>query len=199
MTISNDTMRILELAGVQVNNDSQNISEDENDIVIHKYGSDLDGMPAKLLGSEGSGIYAVVCKDKNGQEHRFTVNKNEFTRHQPNVKEEDFDYGDQDVEGDGKEVDPDTYIWKGPHTPQRIVKGMMGDNALVTEIHSKILSEYKEFISEDDDRDNAEGNQSPLTNAERINFDKDPFHGEEAVDDGSRSPLSTIERYPALD
>jgi hypothetical protein len=35
---------------------------------------------------------------------------------------------------------------------------------------------------------------SPLTQSERINFDKDPQANEEPVTDGSRSPLSKIVR-----
>lgn len=111
----------------------------------------------------------------------------------------DYDYGDQDNEQAGHPVDPDTYIWKGPRTPQRLVKGFAGDNPLISELYSKYSEQYSKYLLEDENRENADGNESPLTNPTKPEFDKDPLSGETPVDDGSNSPLSTIVRQPVLD
>jgi len=51
---------------------------------------------------------------------------------------------------------------------------------------------------EEADRENEEGVMSPLSDPTKPEFDKDPMSGEKPVDDGSRSPLSTIKRQHAF-
>ena len=53
---------------------------------------------------------------------------------------------------------------------------------------------YARFLAEADQPDDNDGTLSPLTSDSRNEFNKDPFSGEEAVTDGSRSPLSSIKR-----
>lgn len=114
----------------------------------------------------------------------------------------DFDLINQDNDSEGHEVDKDSYMWQGPATNQRMVKGMQGDNPLIAELHDKLLSKYEEYLSEDidpEDQENvAAGRVSPLTNPTKATFDKDPTSGEEQITDGTRSPLSRIKRQDAF-
>lgn len=107
-----------------------------------------------------------------------------------------FDYGQQDIDDEGHEVDVDTYMYHGPKLPQRIVKGGQGDNSLISEIHRSLVSKYNDFLAED--RENDDGIMSPLSDPTKPEFDKDPLSGEETVDDGSRSPMSAIKRQPVF-
>ena len=109
----------------------------------------------------------------------------------------EYDYGQQDVDEEGHEVDPSTYIWNGSKLPQRLVKGTQGDNPLVSEIHDKLLEQYDAFLTEAD-RENEDGTLSPLSDPTKPEFDKDPLSGKTPVDDGSHSPMSTIARQAAL-
>ena len=108
----------------------------------------------------------------------------------------EYDYSNQDNDAEGHEVDSSTYIWNGSKLPQRIVKGSLGDNPLISELHATIVSKYAEFLAEE--RENEAGNYSPLSDPTKPEFDKDPLSDETPVDDGSHSPMSTIERQPAL-
>jgi hypothetical protein len=114
----------------------------------------------------------------------------------------DFDHGQVVITDEGEEVDPDLYMWKPTAGEQKIVKGGMGDNPLIAEAAAKIaqrmLEDYKSFLGEADDSDdhgkNQDGQLSPLSMADRVNFDKDPTAKEEPVTDGTRSPMSRISR-----
>lgn len=108
----------------------------------------------------------------------------------------EYDYSNQDNDSEGHEVDPSTYIWNGSKLPQRIVKGSLGDNPLISELHATLVNKYAEFLAEE--RENEAGNYSPLSDPTKPEFDKDPLSDETPVDDGSHSPMSTIERQPAL-
>jgi len=113
--------------------------------------------------------------------------------------EEEHDFGHTDHPDAGEPVDVDTYMYKAPVGKQRIVKGMMGDNSLIKEdanrLFAKLKGDYRAYIAEAElAASNASGAQSPLTATDRDDFEKDPFAGEEPVNDGSRSPLSTIKR-----
>lgn len=108
----------------------------------------------------------------------------------------EYDYSAQENDSEGHEVDPSTYIYNGSKLPQRIVKGTQGDNPLISEIHASMINKYAEFLAEE--RENEAGNYSPLSDPTKPEFDKDPLSDETPVDDGSHSPMSTIERQPAL-
>lgn len=115
----------------------------------------------------------------------------------------DHDFGNQDHPDVGEPVDPDSYMYKAPNGPQRVVKGMLGDNSLIKEdakkLFTKLKNDYKSYVAEADlAASNTPGANSPLTSADRDEFNKDPFAGDEAVTDGSRSPLSTIKRQKVL-
>jgi hypothetical protein len=58
--------------------------------------------------------------------------------------------------------------------------------------------EYRSFLAEADLEHSNAGSQSPLTYTDRDKFDKDPFHDEDPVTDGSRSPLSHIGRQDVM-
>jgi hypothetical protein len=117
-----------------------------------------------------------------------------------------FDYGEVVIDEDGEEVDPETYMYRATNGEQRIVKGMQGDNPLISEeaieLHTKLLSEWSTFLSETadeiDDTDKEEnissGQLSPLTYAARSSFDRDPQRDQKPVTDGSRSPMSSVIR-----
>ncbi len=115
----------------------------------------------------------------------------------------DNDFGHTDHPDVGEPVDPNTYMYKAPNGPQRIVKGMLGDNSLIKENASKLFvklkNDYRAYIAEADlAASNVPGAQSPLTATKRDAFEKDPFAGSNAVVDGSHSPLSTIKRQDVL-
>jgi len=117
--------------------------------------------------------------------------------HELEEDQAEYDYGDQDVDPEGHELDADSYVWQGAKLPQRIVKGTQGDNPLISELHREITALYKEYLAEEE-RENEDGMMSPLSDPTKPEFDKDPLAGEEPVDDGSHSPLSTIERQPTF-
>ena len=114
------------------------------------------------------------------------------------VEQADYDHGEQNTHGAGHEINPSTYIWKGPKLPQRLVKGFAGDNALVSEVYEKLSNAYEHFLAEEEKRENASGDMSPLSDPTKPEFDKDPLSGKTPVDDGSHSPMSTVKRQPAL-
>lgn len=175
---------------------------------LHVMQSDLTEMPddviriftlAGVKQPEGShentaelnDISAVTCDSSDD-------NMEEVNPYSASLDEEqaEYDYSKQDNDEEGHEVDPSTYIWNGSKLPQRIVKGSMGDNPLISEIHATMINKYAEFLAEE--RENEAGNYSPLSDPTKPEFDKDPLSDETPVDDGSHSPMSTIERQPAL-
>ena len=107
----------------------------------------------------------------------------------------EYDYGHVEVDDEGHPVNVKDYTYKTTVSPQRMVKGMSGDNPLVAELHEHLVTEYKRFLEESNEND---GSLSPLSTPDRQEFDIDPFAGETPVDDGSHSPMSTIIRQPAL-
>lgn len=114
----------------------------------------------------------------------------------------EHDHGHESVSDDGIEVDPSSYIWNATVSPQRMVKGTMGDNPMVGESETvqrfkKIVTDYVSYLNESD-LPNEDGQASPLTTADRQEFDKDPHAGEEPTADGSMSPMSQIERQDVM-
>lgn len=107
----------------------------------------------------------------------------------------EYDYGYADVDDEGHPVNVKDYTYKTTVSPQRMVKGMSGDNPLLAELHEHLVLEYKKFVEESIEND---GSLSPLSTPDRAEFDTDPFSGDTPVDDGSHSPMSTIKRQPAL-
>jgi hypothetical protein len=112
----------------------------------------------------------------------------------------EFDHGNKEADDEGKEVDVDTYVYQPDRLPQHF--GKQGDNTLNDPLNEKagtifhnLQEAYKAYISE---AENEDGSMSPLSDPTKPEFDKDPFSGEEPVDDGSRSPMSTVKRQPAL-
>lgn len=134
-------------------------------------------------------ISCAICGSSDHDEHSCPE-----TIMAENVAE--FDYGHDEIDDDGDEVEIDN--WRDSKLPQRIVKGGQGDNPLISELHEHLLAEYSKYIAEGDDRENDDGVMSPLSDPTKPEFDKDPFSGDTPVDDGSRSPMSTIKRQPAL-
>jgi len=111
----------------------------------------------------------------------------------------DHDFGSQEHSDSGEPVDLDTYMYKAPDGPQRLVKSVMGDNPLIKEdsekLFAKLKGDYRTYVAEAElAASNAPGANSPLTATDRDDFEKDPFADEEPVTDGSRSPLSIIKR-----
>lgn len=109
----------------------------------------------------------------------------------------EYDYGSQDVDDKGHPINPTDYEWQASKLPQRIVKGVMGDNPLVSELHAHLLKEYNDYLIEAN-IENEDGAMSPLSDPTKPEFDKNPLSGEDPVVDGSRSPLSRIKRQHAF-
>lgn len=120
-----------------------------------------------------------------------------------NLDEED--YGHDNPSSVGKNVDVNSYMYKGPRLAQRLVKGVMGDNPIADANLSeatmdrfvKLANDYANFLAESD-IPNEDGQESPLTAADRTEFDVDPFAGETVKDDGSMSPMSQIKRQDVM-
>ena len=113
----------------------------------------------------------------------------------------DHDYGHDEKSEIGEPLDVEDYVWDGPHLNQRF--GKIGDNTLMAEraitLFKNYSDQYSQMLEEADlDPSNA-GFDSPLTANSRDEFDKDPFVDETPVDDGSRSPLSTVKRQDVME
>lgn len=108
----------------------------------------------------------------------------------------EYDYGHKKFKDEGEEIDEPDLIWKAVENPQRI-KGSPGDNGLIQELHSHLLTQYEQYLAEAD-RENDDGIMSPLSDPTKPSFDKDPLSDKEPVDDGSHSPMSTIVRQHAF-
>jgi hypothetical protein len=112
----------------------------------------------------------------------------------------DHDYGSDKKSSTGEPLDVQDYVWDGPHINQRF--GKIGDNTLMSERKDTLLKslteQYEQYLAEAELAPSDVGSQSPLTATTRDEFDKDPFSGDDAVTDGSHSPLSTIKRQDVM-
>ena len=112
----------------------------------------------------------------------------------------DYDHGHDEVDSDGEEVDVDAYMYKPGRLPQRMVKGLSGDNPLQEEAigaYTKIIKNYLAFLGEAD-APNEDGAASPLTASNRDEFVKDPNVDKEIEADGNMSPMSNIKRQDVM-
>jgi hypothetical protein len=113
-----------------------------------------------------------------------------------------YDYGHKDYIEDQEEFTITDYNFRGrADLPERLTSAQFGSNALKNEMKEsafdQIKNKYLDFLNEA--RENDAGYASPLTANARDEFDKDPLAKEEVVDDGTRSPLSRIERQELPD
>lgn len=109
----------------------------------------------------------------------------------------EYDYGHHDPTQEGHEFDLKDYNFKGrADLPERLTSARFGSNPLKSEMEEsafvKLKNKYEQYLEES--RENEAGQESPLTANARDEFDHDPLADEEPVVDGSRSPLSRIER-----
>lgn len=200
-TINPDAItRILALAGMTVPASTTAIPAPIPAPILAPVSSGIDSMPPmpgdmppqpiEMPFSTDSGESCAVC----GGEDHSEIDCPDVMTSQGDVTEidelADFDFG-QDIDDEGHEIDKGNYTWNGPSTPQRMVKGMQGDNPLVSELHGKILSDYEEYLAESENED---GLMSPLSDPTKPEFDKDPTSDEEPITDGTRSPMSRIKR-----
>lgn len=107
------------------------------------------------------------------------------------------DYGHDDPTKEGHEFDIKDYNFKGrADLPERLTSARYGSNPLKSEMREsaflRLKAQYQAYLEES--RENEAGLSSPLTANERDEFEHDPLADEEPVTDGSRSPLSRIER-----
>jgi hypothetical protein len=114
----------------------------------------------------------------------------------------EYDYGHRDPTDEGHEFDLKDYNFKGrADLPERLTSARFGSNPLKSDMKEsafdEMMSRYQQSLEEG--RENEAGLASPLTANNRDEFDHDPLAGEEPVDDGSRSPLSRIERQTLPD
>lgn len=112
----------------------------------------------------------------------------------------EYDHGHDHHSGVGEEVDPDTYLWQPKRAKQHF--GKQADNTMddpineaANRLYHSLTEAYQEYLRES--RENDTGVMSPLSDPDIEDFDKDPMSNEPVVDDGSRSPLSTVRRQPA--
>lgn len=108
-----------------------------------------------------------------------------------------YDYGHEDPTEEGHEFDIKDYNFKGrADLPERLTSARYGSNPLKSEMREsaflRLKAKYQAYLEES--RENEAGLSSPLTANDRDEFEHDPLADEEAVTDGSRSPLSRIER-----
>lgn len=108
----------------------------------------------------------------------------------------EHDYG-HDGEDQMHEFDIKDYNFKGrADLPERLTSARYGSNPLKSEMREHVSYEslkaaWDQFITESE---NEAGLLSPLTANARQEFNKDPLADEDVKDDGTRSPLSRIER-----
>jgi hypothetical protein len=106
----------------------------------------------------------------------------------------EHDYG-HDGEPHAVEFDIKDYNFKGrADLPERLTSARYGSNPIRSEMkehlsYDHLRSAYDVFLSESD---NEAGVMSPLTADTRDKFDPDPQADQDAVTDGSHSPMSTI-------
>ena len=108
-----------------------------------------------------------------------------------------YDYGHKDPTEEQEEFSITDYNFRGrADLPERLTSARFGSNALKDDMKESAFdamrSKYLDFLNES--RENEGGEASPLTANARDEFNQDPLAGEKVVDDGSRSPLSRIER-----
>lgn len=109
----------------------------------------------------------------------------------------EYDYGDDEA-AQSHEFDIKDYDWQGrADLPERLSSARFGSNPLRSDMKEsqhfqQMLHSYEKFLSEQ--RENEDGQSSPLTADARDEFDKDPFAGKHAEDSGEHSPLSTVKR-----
>jgi hypothetical protein len=165
-------------------------------------GPSVDGEPE--MGSEMDEQTCSICGASDHDEHECpqSLAAEDIEDMSAELDEEmaEFDHGHQEVDDEGEEVDVGTYVYQPDRLPQHF--GKQGDNTLndpLTEkadsIFHNLQEAYKAYISE---AENEDGSMSPLSDPTKPEFDKDPFSGDKPVDDGSRSPMSTVKRQPSL-
>ena len=141
---------------------------------------------------------AMVGEDNNsimrGDDFEYDQDMDENVNLDEDVAE--YDYGRRKLKDEGEEIDEPDLIWQAVENPQRI-KGSPGDNGLIQELHSHLITQYEQYLAEAD-RENETGVMSPLSDPTKPSFDKDPLSDQEPVDDGSHSPMSTIVRQHAF-
>lgn len=114
----------------------------------------------------------------------------------------EYDHGHEDPADDQHEFDIKDYNFKGrADLPERLSSARFGSNPLRSEMregksYENLLSLYELYLTESE---NQAGQMSPLSAENRNEFLHDPLADEDAVTDGSRSPLSRIERQKLPD
>jgi hypothetical protein len=108
-----------------------------------------------------------------------------------------YDYGHRDVTDEQDEFQITDYNFKGrADVPERLTSARFGSNPLRNDMkesaYDQLQKKYEAFLNEG--RENEAGAESPLTRETRDAFAHDPQSDQAPVTDGSRSPLSTIDR-----
>ena len=108
-----------------------------------------------------------------------------------------YDYG-LEHEPEDHTFDIKDYNFKGrADLPERLSSARYGSNPLKSEMKegkdfSQLMAKYEEFLAES--YENEDGQESPLTSENRDDFLHDPLANEAPVTNGTRSPLSRIQR-----
>jgi hypothetical protein len=184
-----ELLRLLQLSGQQANTVySLNVMQCETNCAP---GWDMRSTINTVINSSNSEAIAAAL---GGTEQSCAQDPTEFSMMEAQAE---YDYGEDHSEDRHTYTIVD-YDFKGKaDLPERLTSARFGSNPLKSEMKEsvefqKLREQYDRFLNEADVND--DGAASPLTADSRQEFDKDPLAGEQPVDDGSRSPLSKIER-----
>jgi len=198
-TDANEVARIVQLAGLPPSVPVTQAADMSHPPAMDAVPAPISVPPPETATTDNDmedGLSETQCSICGSNDHQETACPDMISADlEENVAE--FDYGEKDNDDEGHEGDVQDYVWQGSKLPQRIVKGGQGDNPLISELYQKLTAQYSLYL-EEADRENEEGVMSPLSDPTKPEFDKDPMSGEKPVDDGSRSPLSTIKRQHAF-
>jgi hypothetical protein len=184
-----ELLRLLELSGQQHNTVySLNVTQCETNCAP---GWDMRSTINTVINSSNSQAIAAAL---GGTQPQCQQPGEEFSMMEAQAA---YDYGEDHSE-DCHTFDIKDYNFKGKaDLPERLTSARFGSNPLKSEMKEsvqlqKLREQYAQFLNETDVND--AGAASPLTADSRDEFDKDPLASEPTVDDGTRSPLSKIER-----
>lgn len=157
----------------------------------------LAGQPVEQNNCESCGSYECGCANESPCNDCGSPNGQCCCDDVMTMENADHDFGHENPTSEGVPVNPSLYMFEPDQEPQRFVKSP-GDNPLIkedsTKLYAKLRYDYRAYIAEADLARSNTGTDSPLTATDRDEFEKDPFKDEDAVTDGSHSPLSTIIR-----
>lgn len=164
----------------------------------------LSGLSAPAFGQGGTGCGCggnCQCATKDSEEDFYPDSSKACGCVGPCDCEQEVDETSQASydQGHGKEeVETLGIMGLGnvpPNPEEKLRSPRFGSNPLAETIHTKLKSAWKDFLGEGEDEfENEDGRDSPLSEPAREKFDPDPFADKTPHVDGKESPFSEIER-----